>query len=154
MAAGAGRIVGLAPFALVFVAPGAVEITPDTVWNSAAREALPTWVQVWIYSMFISFGSGLLFVRTHPEAWWMVGAFAASHLASGLVILLLGPERLTIGVVAINHCIFWTPATVLFARKTRTTPFASPFGAWRGVVIVTAVFSLIFDYRDAVAFLS
>lgn len=154
MAVGAGRTVGLASFALLFVAHGAVAITPDTVWNSASRAGLPTWVQVWIYFMFISFGSGLLFVRRHPEAWWMVGAFAASHLASGLVILLLGPERLTIGVVAIHHCIFWTPATVLFARKTRTTPLATPFGAWRGVVIGTAVFSLVFDYRDAVEFSS
>lgn len=101
MAVGAGRTVGLASFALLFVAHGAVAITPDTVWNSASRAVLPTWVQVWIH-----------------------------------------------------HCIFWTPATVLFARKTRTTPLATPFGAWRGVVIGTAVFSLVFDYRDAVAFLS
>ena len=47
----------------------------------------------------------------------------------------------------------WTPATVLFARKTRMTPSATPFGAWRAVVIGTAMFSLVFDYPAAFAFL-
>ena len=108
---------------------GATEVTPETVWNQEARSSMPRWVQAWIYFMFIAFGSGVLFVRRHPEAWWMVGAFATSHLASGLVILLLGPDRLTVGIVSINHCIFWTPATVLIARKTRMTPVATPFGA-------------------------
>jgi hypothetical protein len=139
--------------ATLAVGAGATEVTPETVWNQEARSSMPRWVQAWIYFMFLAFGSGLFFVRRHSEAWWMVGAFAASHLASGLEILLLGPERLTVGIVSINHCIFWTPATVLFARKTRTTPFATPFGAWRAVVIGTAVFSLAFDYRDAFAFL-
>lgn len=153
MRASDGRIAGLAACALCLVAPSAAAITPDTVWNSAAREALPSWVQVWIYSMFLIFGAGLAFVRKHPSAWWMVGAFAASHLGSGLERILLGPERLTVGMIAINHCIFWTPAAVCFVATTRETPLTTPFGTWRVAVIGAAVFSLLFDYRDAAAYL-
>ncbi len=129
------------------------DVTPGTVWNEAARASMPAWVQVWIYFMFVVFGSGLAFVRKHPQAWWMIGAFAASHLASGMEILLLGPERLTVGMIAINHCVFWTPAAIGFLATTRSTPFTTPFGVWRIVVLVTAAFSLFFDYRDAWAFL-
>ena len=56
-------------------------------------------------------------------------------------------------MIAINHCIFWTPATVLFAVTTRTTPLMTPFGVWRVAVVGAAVFSLLFDYRDAIVLL-
>ncbi len=154
MPAGGSRIVGPASFAVLFAASGALASTPETVWNSAARSSMPNWVQAWIYLMFIIFGAGLAFVRKHPHAWWMVGAFVASHLASGLEIILLGPERLTVGTIALNHCVFWTPATVLFVAATRNTALVTPFGTWRVAVVGTAVFSLVFDYRDAVAFLA
>jgi hypothetical protein len=153
MSDGAARIVVLVSFALFFAASGAVAITPETVWDSDARSSTPTWVQAWVYFMFIIFGAGIAFVRKHSHAWWMVGAFAASHLTSGLEMLLLGPQRLTVGMIAINHCIFWTPATLLFARGTRNTPKTTLFGVWRIAIVGTAVFSVLFDYRDAIAFL-
>jgi len=129
------------------------EVTPHTVWTPEARAAMPAWVQVWIPFMFVAFGCGLAFVRKHREAWWMVGAFALSHLASGLEMAILGPERLTVGMIAMNHCLVWTPAAICFFASTRSTPPGSPFGIWRATVLATAAFSLVFDYRDALAFL-
>lgn len=76
-----------------------------------------------------------------------------AEAASGMEIFLLGSERLTVGMIAINHCVFWTPAAIGFLATTRSTPFTTPFGVWRIVVLGTAAFSLFFDYRDAWAFL-
>ena len=139
--------------AVLFADCAAAEVTPHTVWTPEARSAMPAWVQGWIPFMFVVFGSGLAFVRKHPEAWWMVGAFALSHLASGLEMMILGTGRLTVGMIAINHCLFWTPAAFCFLARTCGTPFGSPFGIWRATVFATAAFSLVFDYRDAWAFL-
>jgi len=139
-------------FAVTFLAAltaGATPLTPGTVWTSEARAAAPEWVQLWIMFMFAVAGAGLLLAWKHRAAWWIVGAFIVSHLASGLEIFLLGPERLTVGLIAINHCVFWTPAGVVFYRRTRGTQAASLFGAWRWLALGTFAFSLIFDYRDA-----
>lgn len=139
--------------ALSAAATGA-PLSPDTIWTPEARASAPVWVQIWIGFMFVVFGAGLVLAWKHRAAWWMVGAFVGSHLASGLEILLLGPERLTVGLIAINHCVFWTPAAVAFYRRTRGTRVASVFGLWRWLVLATAAFSLIFDYRDAVLLLA
>jgi hypothetical protein len=128
MSAGGTRIIGPASFAVLFAASGALAATPETVWNSAARSSMPAWVQMWIYLMFIIFGAGLAFVRKYPHAWWMLGAFVASHLASGLEVILLGPQRLTVGMIALNHCIFWTPASARIRRALaqRMRVFGNP----------------------------
>jgi len=131
----------------------AAPLTPQTVWTPEARAAAPQWVQLWILFMFAVTGVGLLLVWKHRMAWWMVGAFIASHIASGLEILLLGPERLTVGLIALNHCVFWTPAAVVFYRRTRGTGAATLFGGWRWVALATTAFSLVFDFRDAALFL-
>jgi len=138
--------------ALVATATAAT-LSPDTVWTSEVRASAPEWVQIWIRFMFVIFGAGLVLAWKHRAAWWMVGAFIASHLASGLEILLLGPERLTVGLIALNHCVFWTPAAVVFYRQTRGTETRAVFGVWRWIVLATAAFSLVFDYRDAVLLL-
>jgi len=132
---------------------GAAPLTPHTVWTPEARAAAPEWVQVWIMFMFVVAGAGLLLAWKHRAAWWVVGGFVVSHLASGLELLVLGPERLTVGLIAINHCLFWTPAAIIFYRRTRGTELASLFGTWRWVALATSAFSLVFDYRDAVFFL-
>jgi hypothetical protein len=98
--------------------------------------------------MFLAFGAGLLFVRKHPQAWWMVGAFAASHLASGVERWLFGAERFTVGMIAINHCLFWTPAAICFFLTTRHVPSELPFRIWRAAILIVVGISLTFDYRD------
>jgi len=131
----------------------ATPLSADTVWTSEARASAPEWVQVWLGFMFVVFGVGLVLVWRHRAAWWMVGAFIGSHLASGLEILLLGADRLTVGLIALNHCVFWTPAAVVFYRQTRGTQTGSVFGLWRWLVLATSAFSLVFDYRDAALYL-
>jgi len=138
---------------LAALSAAAAPLSPDTIWTPEARAAAPAWVQIWLRFMFVVFGAGLALAWKHPAAWWMVGAFAGSHLASGLEILFLGPRRLTVGLIAINHCVFWTPAAVVFYLQTRGTEAGSVFGVWRWLVLATAAFSLVFDYRDAVLFL-
>jgi len=140
--------------AVVSAGAAATPLSPDTVWTPAARASAPAWVQIWIGFMFVVFGAGLVLAWRHRAAWWMVGGFIGSHLASGLEIAFLGPERLTVGVIAINHCVFWTPTAVVFYRQTRGTQAGGVFGVWRWLVLATAAFSLVFDYRDAVLLLA
>lgn len=130
------------------------EVTPFTVWNSEARSELALWAQYWVNFMFVMTGIGLFFVKNHVEARWAVGAFVASHLASGAEILLFGEDKFVVGMIAINHCIFWTPAAVYLARSLRRNELATPFGFWLVGMVGAFVFSLIFDYRDAFIYIS
>ena len=103
--------------------------------------------------MLCVFFAGLLFVRQHAAARWIVAAVIISHLASAAVILTLGPAALTIGVVAINHVVFWTPAAIYLAAKGAATNPVPVYAAWRYLMLGVIAFSLFFDYRDAAIFL-
>lgn len=131
----------------------AADLTPFSVWNEEARAASPIWVQRWIIFMLCTFFAGLFFVRTQIAARWIVASVVVSHLASALVLLLLGPAALTVGVIAINHIVFWTPAALNLAVRGAPTSDAPLYGAWRYLMLVVIAFSLFFDFRDAAIFL-
>jgi hypothetical protein len=143
----------LAMPSFVFTSNGAIEVTPFTVWNEEARASLPILTQRWIIFMLATFALGLLFVRDHVAARWMVGAVVVSHLSSAAVILLLGPEHLKVGIIAIEHVIFWTPAALYLLFKGAPTGRAPLYRVWRYAALSVAAISLIFDYRDAALFL-
>ncbi len=131
----------------------AAELTPFSVWNEEARAASPLWVQWWIIFMLCTFFAGLLFVRTHLAARWIVASVVVSHLASAAVLLVFGPTALTVGVIAINHVVFWTPAALYLAFRGAPTMSAPVYGGWRYLMLAVITFSLVFDYRDAAIFL-
>jgi hypothetical protein len=143
---------------LYAIAPAGIEfssITPFTVWNGETRAALPPWVQWWIIFMVASFAVGLLFVRRHASARWVVGAFVLAHIMAGMEILIFGPAALTVGLIALNHALVWTPAGAYMA-KTMTKPRHAdftPYAAWRFLILGVIAFSLVFDYRDAAIYL-
>ncbi len=134
-------------------ASAATELTPFSVWNEEARAASPLWVQRWIVFMLCTFAAGLLFVRDHSAARWIVASVVVSHMASALVLLVLGPPALTIGVIALNHAVFWTPAAAYLAIKGSPESPAPIYGAWRYLMLAVIAFSLFFDFRDAAIFL-
>ena len=103
--------------------------------------------------MLATFAAGLLFVKNHTAARWMVAAVVGSHLASAFFLFVLGPETLKVGVIAINHVVFWTPAAVYLALKGAPGQSAPLYAAWRYLALGVAAFSLIFDFRDAGLFL-
>lgn len=146
-------IVSIAVFLLLH-SPVSAEVTPFTVWTSEARSLLPQWVQYWIYFMFLMTGTGLLFVKDHVEARWSVGAFVASHLASAFEILVFGQDGFVVGMISINHCVFWTPTALYLLTRLKAMTLLSPFGIWMVGMLVVFSFSLIFDYRDAFIYLT
>lgn len=131
----------------------AADLTPFSVWNEEARAASPLWVQRWIIFMLCTFFAGLFFVRTHLAARWIVASVVVSHLASAFVLLVFGPEALTVGVIAINHIVFWTPAAIYLALKGAPEQYAPVYSAWRYLMLAVISFSLVFDFRDAAIFL-
>lgn len=132
---------------------GQIEVTPFTVWTEEARASLPLWVQRWILFMLAAFAAGLIFVKDHVAARWMVAAVIVSHLASAFFLFVLGPETLKVGVIAINHVVFWTPAAVYLALKGAPKKKAPLYSIWRYLALAVVAFSLFFDFRDAALFL-
>lgn len=135
------------------VASAAIDVTPFTVWTEEARASLPQWVQTWIIFMLVALLSGLIFAKDHVAARWVVGAVVVSHLASAFFLFVLGPETLKVGIIAINHVVFWTPAAIFLALRGAPKTKAILYSCWRYVALLVLIFSLIFDFRDAAIFI-
>ena len=123
------------------------------LWDNAARLSLPWWLYIWLGLLLVTFLASLLFVRNHPAARWALAGFAVSHsLVIGLEALDVAVMRK--GLVSITHIIGWTPALIALVRTIPKTEWGTPFGVWcRALTFIIAV-SLVFDVRDAIAYLT
>ena len=127
--------------------------TPFTVWTDETPALLPGWVWGWMVFMAVAFLTGLLFVRRHADARWVVAAYVGSHVFAYGMRAILGPDWLTLGQAALNHVLFWTPAAVYLALRIRSVKLKTAFGAWSLMILGTMAFSLFFDFRDAAIYL-
>ena len=122
------------------------------LWDSQAFANAPTWVRYWIWFMAASFVTGLLFVRQHSIARWVVAGFIAGLIISTVVAPAVGIIGLS-GFVALVHLICWTPALYLLLSRRPFIGSRSPFALWSGLITAVILFSFIFDIRDAVIYL-
>ena len=123
------------------------------IWNEEAMTNMPDWVRVWLMIMGLSFALGLLFVRRHPIARWVIGGFIAALLISGWLAPMLGITILS-GFVALIHVICWSPALYLLLTKKPFLAQRSAFSLWSGLITAVILFSFIFDIKDAVIYLN
>lgn len=144
---------GLAVASVAVPTEHAIEVTPFTQWTEEARASMPVWVQRWIIFMLATFAVGLLFVRDHVAARWMVASVIVSHMASAFFLFVLGPETLKVGIIAINHIVFWTPAAAYMLLRGAPKEKAPLYSIWRYAILAVVAFSLVFDFRDAAIFL-
>jgi len=122
------------------------------IFDQEGMANAPLWVRVWIMFLAASFAAGLLFVRKHIIARWVVGCFAA-----GIVFLSVTPALGIIqlsGFIALMHIIFWSPALYqLLSKRPFLDNPKTAFSIWSGVITAVILFSFIFDIRDAVIYL-
>lgn len=123
------------------------------VWNAEAQANLPLWIKVWLVFMGSVFIGGLLFVKNHSEARWLVGGFVGGLLFSKLAIPALGLVPLS-GLVALIHLVFWAPALWLMLKNRPFLNTLSPYSVWAGLATACILFSFIFDVRDAVIYVA
>lgn len=122
------------------------------IFDDKGMAAAPTWVKIWIGFMALSFFSGILFIKNHSIARWVVGGFVIGLIASKLITTQLGLQPLS-GLIALYHLIFWTPALILLLKHRPFLNNRSAFGIWSGVMTFVILFSFIFDLRDAAIYL-
>ncbi len=115
--------------------------------------ALPNWVLQWMsVQRFIMLGC-LWFVFWHAEARVYMLATLLSHVISYTEIAYAPVERLSLGLVSLNH-LTWIPALVLMAKNCRSVDWKSSYGLWYALALFQLVFSLIFDMRDSAIYLA
>jgi hypothetical protein len=122
------------------------------LFDSKGMENSPRWVMIWIMFMIATFLCGLLFVKNHPIARWVVGGFFAGMVVSTLADSVLGVPQLS-GFIALIHLIFWSPGLFQLLTKKPFLETLSPFTIWAGVMSLVIMFSFIFDIRDASLYL-
>lgn len=122
------------------------------LFDSEGMDNTPQWVMIWIMFMAFTFFCGLLFVKNHPIARWVVGCFVAGVVISTLANSVLGVPQLS-GFIALIHIIFWSPALFQLLTKRPFLGTLSAFTVWSGVMTLVILFSFIFDIRDASLYL-
>ena len=118
------------------------------VWDAEAQANLPQWIKYWLLTMASVFLLGLLFVRHHIEARWLVGGFLSGLLFSKFVIPAVGLVPLS-GLVALIHLVFWSPALYFMLKNRPFMQNFSIYACWSGVATACILFSFIFDIRDS-----
>jgi hypothetical protein len=123
------------------------------LFDKEGFENSPQWVQIWVGFMMASFMAGVLFVRNHVIARWVVGGVLAGLIFGAIAGAVFGVPNYS-GFIALVHIIFWTPALYQLLTKRPFLGERSAFTVWSGGITLVICFSFIFDIRDAAIYLS
>lgn len=135
----------------VAAAPAYASMALDD-WNMEARNALPAYLKLWLFSMLITHFSSIFFIRNHVPARWVLGGFVLSH-AWVAYAEYSGVISLKAGLVSLGHILFWAPAIISFYRNRADIKLFSSYGIWVCIMFFFYTISLTFDIRDAVIYL-
>jgi len=115
---------------------------------------LPAYVAIWVGWMVLT---GLVTIiwsirqrAARPLAAAWLGTFAAGPFLPSII----GEANFTYAVMGIVHAVLWTPAIILTLMRRDRIEWRTRFGIWMTIVLATMIFSLIFDWRDSIAWLS
>lgn len=116
------------------------------IFDVEGMEATPLWVMIWIVVSTACFLAGLLFVRRHIIARWIVGGYIAGFMTLIFSSVFDLVQLKLAGFNALIHVVFWSPSLYLLLTKR---PFfsreVSAFSIWSGVITIVMLFSFIFD---------
>ncbi len=113
---------------------------------------LPPHVSLWLMWMLVVAVTSLVWSFWKFEARYVLAAFAAAFVTALLLPPLIGEQNVVYATLSVIHIVFWTPALVLLWRR-RAAVNRSLYGVWLDLAMATMAISLIFDYRDAIAWL-
>ena len=122
------------------------------VFDAEGQTNTPQWVLIWIVLMLGTFAAGLIFVRNHVPARWIVGGLILGFVAMGILTGPVGLLPLS-GFIALMHILFWTPGLILLIRERAFLKDRSLYSLWAGLMTAVILFSFIFDIRDASIYL-
>lgn len=122
------------------------------LWDAAGQSNAPAWVQVWLKVMAVSFLAGLLFVRKHVEARWVVGGIIVSLLLSKFGVGLTSIPLLS-GLVALIHLVCWSPGLYFLLKHRPFMKGWSFYAVWSALITGVILFSFVFDIRDAAIYI-
>ncbi|GAB5489745.1 MAG: hypothetical protein Pars2KO_33150 [Parasphingorhabdus sp.] len=117
-------------------------------WNMDARNALPTYIKIWLASMLVAHLSSVFFVRKHRPARWVLGGFLLSHLWVAYAEYSDAID-LKAGLVSFGHIVFWLPAIISFYRNRADIKLSSAYGIWACIMFFYYAVSLTIDVREA-----
>jgi threonine/homoserine efflux transporter RhtA len=125
---------------------------PLQLWDNEARNNMPQWVSIWLAIMMSTFALGLLFVRRHVEARWVVGGFIGMIIVTVATGRVLGLEPLS-GLFSLVHLLCWSPALYVLLTRRPFMQGHSLYAIWSGAITACIIFSFVFDIPDAVIYL-
>lgn len=120
---------------------------------SVADADLPGWVRIWMGWLLAIGLSSLVFATRQAGARWLAAGFVASHALLAGIAAIQGPDEVTVGLVAMSHAMFWTPALLYLAFGANDVDVTSVYGVWSLLATATLGFSLFFDWRDTALYL-
>ena len=114
---------------------------------------LPPQVRYWMIWLLLIGASSLILSFWFREARYVALAYIGAIGAGIVVPRFIGAENYVYGSISVAHALFWTPAVIAVLARKASINFKSGYGLWLSAALATMIFSLIIDWRDAIAYL-
>ncbi|MEO1168700.1 MAG: hypothetical protein AAFW97_08335 [Pseudomonadota bacterium] len=114
---------------------------------------LPAHVQLWLVWLLAIGATSLIWSFWKVEARYVALAFILTFAASFVVGQIWGPDAVLYVSLSLFHVMFWTPVLALLIQRRANANFSSLYGIWLWLAMATMAISLVFDYRDVIAYL-
>jgi hypothetical protein len=114
---------------------------------NAQMAVLPQWVQYWMNWMIFIFLVSVVFVWKFKAARYVFASLILT-MPVGMWVFYVTQNAHLLGIA---HLIIWAPllfALVKYEIKQDDFRFASIYGVWLSLVMITISVSLVFDIRD------
>jgi hypothetical protein len=124
-----------------------------TMQFDAALLLLPGYIMLWLYWLVFVGLTSIVWSFFKVEARFVAAAYVATFGTMAVLQAALGADRVLYVTASLMHVLFWTPALLMLYRRRANANFGSLYGIWLCLAMATMTISLIFDFRDVIAYL-
>lgn len=112
--------------------------------------SMPLYWKAWVYWMMLLNTASVVFCWKHVEARFVLGAW----IPNGIFMTLLAEQVDYTRILGLSHVIFWTPLVIYLLMRRTKFDWATGYGLWLYILILTNSASLAIDYVDVIRYIA
>lgn len=116
----------------------------SSIWQSF--RALPLWVQIWVFAWLVPVSLASAWFWAEPNGVWIALLAIGAMAINGVFMI---AERGFSKAMALPHVVMWTPMVIWAIRMLKTGQADGQYAVYLGVLVVTNIISLAFDFKDS-----
>ena len=111
--------------------------------------SMPIGWMLWVMWMMALNTASMFFCLKNMEARFVLAAW----IPNGIFMTLLAEYAGYTRILGLSHMIFWTPLVIYLFTRRKNFEWATIYGKWLYILLVTNVASLVIDYIDVIRYI-